>query len=69
MTENNDLNHEGAIPEENFSQHAVTERWRCYQMEDRYSWTLLRIEPTGDKILKWNCVFEGQTEFPTYMED
>jgi hypothetical protein len=38
-------------------------------MEDRYGWTLLRIEPTGDKILKWNCVFEGKTEFPTYIED
>jgi hypothetical protein len=55
--------------EENISRHAVTERWRCYEMETKYGWTLLRIELTGDKTLKWNCVFEGETEFPNYMED
>lgn len=38
-------------------------------METKYGWTLLRIEPTGDKTLKWNCVFEGESEFPNYMED
>ncbi|MEQ8996871.1 MAG: hypothetical protein RID53_10260 [Coleofasciculus sp. B1-GNL1-01] len=49
------------------SRHAVAERKRCYEMEEKYRWTLLRIEPTGDKTLKYNCVFEGQTEFPNYM--
>lgn len=38
-------------------------------MEKKYGWTLLRIEPTRDKTLKYNCVFEGETEFPDYMED
>lgn len=55
--------------EQNISHHAVTERWRCYAMEQKYGWTLLRIEPTGQKTLKWNCVFEGKAEFPTYTED
>jgi hypothetical protein len=51
------------------SRHSVTERRRCYEMEKKYGWTLLRIEPTRDKTLKYNCVFEGETEFPNYMED
>ncbi|PAX58338.1 hypothetical protein CK510_07910 [Brunnivagina elsteri CCALA 953] len=55
--------------EENISRHAVTERWRCYAIEQKYRWKLLRIEPTGDKTLKWLCVFEGETEFPNYLEE
>ena len=51
------------------SRHAVTERRKCYEMEKKYDWKLVRIEPTGDKILKHNCVFEGETKFPDYMED
>jgi hypothetical protein len=51
------------------SRHAVTERRKCYEMEQKYGWTLLRIEPTRDKTLKYNCVFEGETEFPNYVED
>ena len=33
-----------------------------YEMEKKYRWTLLRIEPTRDKTLKYNCVFEGEVE-------
>lgn len=51
------------------SRHAVTERIRCYQIEQKYAWKLLRIELTGDKTLKYLCVFEGKTEFPNYQED
>lgn len=51
------------------SRHAVTERNRCYQMEQKYGWKLLRIELTGDKTLKYNCIFEDKTEFPNYQED
>lgn len=57
------------IPKENISRHAVTERKRCYEIEKKYGWKLLRIEPSGDKTLKYYCVFEGKTEFPEYMED
>ncbi|MEO0840159.1 MAG: hypothetical protein AAF063_14805 [Cyanobacteria bacterium J06643_5] len=52
-----------------FSKHAVTGKWRCYQMQEKYGWRLIRIEPTGDKVLKWNCVFEGETEFPDYQKE
>ncbi|MGB5961832.1 MAG: hypothetical protein WBG73_14285 [Coleofasciculaceae cyanobacterium] len=51
------------------SRHAVTDRQKCYQMEQKYGWKLLRIELTGDETLKYNCVFEGKTEFPKYTED
>ncbi|MFB2921110.1 MULTISPECIES: hypothetical protein [Aerosakkonema] len=57
-----------SISEEIISQHAVTERRMCYEMERRYGWKLLRIELTGDKTLKYDCVFEGKTEFPNYTE-
>jgi hypothetical protein len=67
MTESREPDKQPA--ERNISKHAVTERWRCYAIEEKYGWTLLRIEKTGDKILKWNCVFEGETEFPNYMEN
>lgn len=51
------------------SRHAVTERGKCYKMEKKYGWTLLRIERTGDNTLKYDCMFEGKTEFPNYLED
>lgn len=52
-----------------FSKHAVTEKWRCIQMQEKYGWRLIRIEATGDEVLKWNCVFEGETEFPDYQKE
>jgi len=68
MTKGSKPDNEGATPEE-ISRHAAAERRQCYEMEAKYGWKLLRIEPTGDKILKYNCVFEGETDFPNYMED
>lgn len=38
-------------------------------MAEKNGWKLVRIEPTGDKVLKWNCVFEGDTEFPDYQKE
>lgn len=51
------------------SKHAVTTAGRCRAMERKYHWRLLRIEPTEDKILKFNCVFAGKTVFPDYLEE
>jgi hypothetical protein len=51
------------------SRHAATERRKCYEMEQKYGWKLLRIEPTRDKNLKYNCVFEEDAEFPNYLEE
>ncbi|NJL09616.1 MAG: hypothetical protein HC908_03730 [Calothrix sp. SM1_7_51] len=69
MTKGNEPNNQGTTPEENVSRHAVTKRLACYQMEAKYGWRLLRIEANGDKILKFDCVFQGETEFPNYVED
>jgi hypothetical protein len=51
------------------SWHCVSERWRCYEIEKKYGWNLLKIEPTPDSLLKYKCIFEGQTRFPNYLED
>lgn len=51
------------------SRHAATDPDKCFLMAKKYGWKLLRIEPTGDKILKVNCIFEGETEFPTYQQE
>ncbi|MEG4838987.1 hypothetical protein [Microcoleus sp. B9-D4] len=56
-------------PEEVTSSHCVTERWRCYAMQEKYGWRLLRIKPTKDSILKYSCIFEGETSFPNYMDE
>ncbi len=56
-------------PEDNTSRHAVTERWWCRKMQEKYGWKLLGIERIGDDTLKYNCVFEGETQFPDYMDD
>ena len=54
---------------ENISKHAVTHPKKCREIESRYGWKLLRVEPTKSKILKFDCVFEGETQFPNYLED
>lgn len=44
--------------------HAAVSRRDCEKMGKRNGWNLMRVEPTGDPILKANCVFEGeQTSF------
>jgi hypothetical protein len=51
------------------SRHGATDPEKCRNMEEKYGWKLLRIEPTGDKILKVDCVFKGVTEFPSYHQE
>lgn len=51
------------------SRHAATDPEKCRIMEKKYGWKLLRVEPTGDNVLKVDCVFEGETKFPTYKQD
>lgn len=55
--------------EENISKHAVTDPKKCREIADKYGWELLRVEPTKSKILKFDCVFQGATQFPSYQED
>ncbi len=51
------------------SRHAATDPDKCREMQKKYGWKLLRVEPTKGKILKVDCVFEGETEFPKYREE
>lgn len=51
-------------PSEQENIHAAVSRKQCEKMGERNGWALKRVEPTRDKILKVNCVFEGeQTSF------
>lgn len=56
-------------PKKKITRHAATSPQECRNMERKYNWTLLRWEPTGDPILKVNCLFAGETPFPTYHPD
>lgn len=44
--------------------HAATDPQKCRDMEARYGWKLKKIESTGNPILKVNCIFDGDAEFP-----
>ena len=49
----------------NISRHAATSKDDCVKMERKYGWHLIDVEETPeDPILKVDCVFEGETEFP-----
>ncbi|MCL1466911.1 hypothetical protein LAY41_21200 [Argonema galeatum A003/A1] len=51
------------------SRHSATDPEKCYQMERKYGWKLLRVEKTKHQTLKVDCVFEGETEFPKYQQE
>ncbi|HBL11811.1 MAG TPA: hypothetical protein DD379_10450 [Cyanobacteria bacterium UBA11162] len=56
-------------PDTNISRHRATDPEKCEDMADKYGWTLVRVEQTGDSTLESDCVFEGETEFPpSYYE-
>lgn len=65
---NSNENNHGA-EKENVSRHAVTNPKKCREMQKKYGWRLLRIEPSKTKILEFDCVFEGDTEFPNYFDE
>lgn len=44
--------------------HGATDPQQCRKMGKKYGWKLKTVRPTKDKILKVDCVFEGeQTSF------
>ncbi len=51
------------------SWHAATDPDKCEEMQEKYGWTLLRVEPSNNSTLKVKCIFKGETEFPNYLED
>jgi hypothetical protein len=51
-------------PSEPENHHSATDPEKCWAMGRKYRWKLKRIEQTGDRTLKVNCVFYGeQTSF------
>jgi hypothetical protein len=40
--------------------HSATDPQKCREMGKQYGWKLKRIQPTKNKILKVDCVFEGE---------
>ncbi len=51
------------------SRHGATDPEKCFEMEKKYGWKLLRFELTKEQTLKVDCVFEGETEFPSYLTE
>ncbi len=51
------------------SRHSATDPEKCYIMAKKYGWKLLRIEITQAPVLKVDCIFEGETEFPNYQKE
>ena len=51
-------------PEEDKSRHLAARDSDCEEMAKRNGWDLVDIEPSGNKILPVDCVFDGKTEFP-----
>lgn len=51
------------------SRHAATDPQKCRDMEKKYRWQLLRVERTGDSVLKVDCIFAGETEFPKHHSE
>lgn len=49
------------------NRHSATDKEQCKKMAKLNAWKLIRVEPTGDKILKVDCVFEG--EQTSFMQD
>jgi hypothetical protein len=38
-------------------------------MAKKYGWKLKQFTPNGNRILPVDCEFEGEAQFPNYMED
>lgn len=48
------------------SRHGAVSKEHCTKMGTKYGWRLKRVEEIGSSaaILKVDCVFDGDTEFP-----
>ena len=47
------------------SRHAAIDEAACEEMARRNRWELVAVEETGQELLEADCVFEGNTKFPT----
>lgn len=50
--------------ERNESRHSAAKAGDCPKMAKKYGWELKDVEPLQGELLKADCVFEGDTEFP-----
>ena len=51
-------------PKKQKNVHAATDPEKCREMAKKYGWELLSIRPTGDPVLRVECVCLGeQTSF------
>ena len=57
----NEYNHLGLL--------YVTDPEKCYKIQDKYGWELLGYEEVGGEILKVKCIYEGETQFPSYFPE
>lgn len=52
--------------QEQYNVHAAVDEEHCLEMESKYGWILVDVVPTRDRLLKVDCVFEGEQ---TSIED
>ncbi len=46
------------------TRHAATDPRKCEEMARRYGWELIDIEPRDTGVMKVDCVFKGDAQFP-----
>jgi len=51
------------------SYHDVTDPEKCYKIQEKYGWELLGYEEVGGEIIKVKCIYEGETQFPSYFPE
>lgn len=62
MTQSNDSSRK-------ITRHAATDPEKCEEMRDKYGWNYVGWESTTSDLLKVNCLFEGDAEFPKSRMD
>lgn len=50
------------------SSHAAATPEDCDSMARRNNWKLVETRPNGNRVLPVDCVFEGKTKFPNYVD-
>jgi hypothetical protein len=63
------MNEEEKESETPMSFHYVTDPEKCYKIQEKYGWKLLGYEEVGGNILKVKCIYEEETEFPSYFSE
>ena len=51
------------------TRHSATDPKKCEEMAKKYGWELVAIEPHDTGIMKVDCVFAGDAQFPPSSMD